>query len=249
MAGAYELLKDDRESSHTPRRLHPRRIAFTSLFVLAAGTLSVYYAYSSLRSFKVANSSDTPFLGDEPLQQCAVGGPLSASPPAPTNIWASLTVDDTTSIAAWLESPERGLNLTKGDSAALSNNAIFHIDAYRPPKQAALAYLDSPSTLSLPDRFARVTIHHGGLAEPIIKDYLVGPLPISRKTSIRELTEIYHRDDIPYNARGFTTQLELAPFLARVIPPLANVTQVRDCICTYSHLLHADRTPRRYSAE
>jgi len=165
-------------------------------------------------------------IGRDSLKQCASTLPPPATPPAPINLWAFLAVDDTVEIQRWLESPKRGLNLTRGDVAKASDNHVFLIEAYQPPKAAALAYLTSPSTATKPSKFARVTIHHGAAREPFVKDYLVGPLPIGAHTRLKELTEIYHRHDIPYNTRGIILE-KLPKILASVMPPLAEAMQVR----------------------
>lgn len=39
-----------------------------------------------------------------------------------------------------------------------------------------------------------------------MRDYLIGPLPLSNETTLRRLTEIYTNPDIPYNARLFVRQ-------------------------------------------
>jgi primary-amine oxidase len=110
--------------------------------------------------------------------------------------------------------------------AQASDNYVWLIEAYYPPKAAALAYLTAPSTAEKPDKFARVTIHHGASHDPVVKDYLVGPLPISAQTEMKQLTEIYHRPDIPYNARGITLETEFPGILGSIMPPLADAMQV-----------------------
>ncbi|THU91038.1 amine oxidase catalytic domain-containing protein [Dendrothele bispora CBS 962.96] len=166
-----------------------------------------------------------------PLQQCKSPLAQDASPPSPVNLWASLTTSETSSIQAWLGAPERQLNLTPAAESTLSDNTIFLIESYYPSKADALAHLSSPNTVSPPDRFARVTIHHGGDSEPSIKDYLVGPLPISEQTTMAPLTDIYRRD-LPYNARGFISIVnelgavfqQFTPELVAAIEDLFNAT-------------------------
>ncbi|EJF56720.1 amine oxidase catalytic domain-containing protein [Dichomitus squalens LYAD-421 SS1] len=176
-----------------------------------------------------ASSQDSvPGSGDvfeEPLQRCPSNLPLPAKPPAPTNPFASLTIPETVAIHDWVSSPALNLNLTAGDKAFISDNYIYRIEAYRPPKKDAVAYLDNPEQSSPPEKYAHVVIHHGSASEPYVQDYLVGPIPISEKTAMRKLTEVYHRDPIPYSARGFTTMNEIAPLLLKIMPPLAEATQ------------------------
>ncbi|KAH9918725.1 copper amine oxidase [Epithele typhae] len=78
----------------------------------------------------------------EPLQKCPAGAPPAARPPAATNPFASLTVAETTAIHGWLHAPVRGLNLTAGDKAWMSDNWVYGIEAHRPAKADAVAYLD-----------------------------------------------------------------------------------------------------------
>ena len=141
-------------------------------------------------------------------------------------MWASLTVPETSAIYAWLEAPERNLNLTRSRGSILTDNVVYGIETYYPPKSEALAYLENSAASPPPARFARVTIHHGGVEVPVVVDYLVGPLPVGPRTTIRPLKEIYHRDDIPLNARGFSNIDEISSFLALETAPIAYVMEV-----------------------
>ena len=153
--------------------------------------------------------------------------PPADSSPVPVNPWRSLTISESADVRAWLEDPARALNLTAVRSSKTSDNIIFLIEAYQPTKDAALAYLADPSPATLPERYARVTIHHGGWAVPVVKDYLVGPLPVSASTSMRPLTEIYHNGEIPFNARGVSHLDEMGVVLAKLNEPIADILQVR----------------------
>ncbi|KAF8967481.1 copper amine oxidase [Flammula alnicola] len=155
------------------------------------------------------------------VERCASTHSQPASPPAPVNPWASLTASEIAQVETWLEASQQNLNLTQAGQSTASDNVIFLIEAYYPAKEDALAYLEDPIASPLPQKYARVTIHHGGWKEPIIKDYLVGPLPIDLNTSIRPLTEIYHRDDIPFNARGLAQLSDLSIFLAEAVGPMS----------------------------
>ena len=157
---------------------------------------------------------------------CPSSLPLVASPPATLNLWASLTVRETSAIYGWLEAPERNLNLTRSKSLILTDNVVYGIETYYPPKSEALAYLENSAVSPPPTRFARVTIHHGGIDVPAVVDYLVGPLPVGPRTTIRPLMEIYHRDDIPFNARGFSDIEELSSFLALETAPISYAMEV-----------------------
>ncbi|TFK55964.1 amine oxidase catalytic domain-containing protein [Heliocybe sulcata] len=228
--GAYEPLKQtdsygDVRPVPQPKRRVSRTTGFALLAVLGTIALSALYV-SPLHTDNAAAQSGgsiSGLLGGKTLGQCASSLPLVAQPPAPANVWAPLTVEEIASIQKWLDEPALGLNLTRGDQATLSDNHIFLIDAYQPPKAEALAYIENPSSTPRPTKYARVTIHHGTV--PVIKDYLVGPLPISSKSNMTELTEVYHRDDIPYHARGAMVAAELTPLVQKIMVPLADVTE------------------------
>lgn len=55
-------------------------------------------------------------------------------------------------------------------------------------------------------------------------DYLVGPLPLSRKTTIREHTEIYHAP-VPLNARSTFNIPVLIEVVMRIMSPLDDITK------------------------
>lgn len=55
-------------------------------------------------------------------------------------------------------------------------------------------------------------------------DYLVGPLPLSRKTTIRENTEIYHAT-VPLNARSTFNFAVLTQVVDRIMRPLDDITK------------------------
>ncbi|PSS37788.1 hypothetical protein PHLCEN_2v389 [Hermanssonia centrifuga] len=184
-------------------------------------------------------------------KNCPSALPPPAMPPVDVNLWASLTPTEIMIVNEWLFEPSRDLNLTAGDHAVLSDNLVFRIEAYRPSKASALAYLSSPSWENLPDRFAKVTIHHGARNDqdggPVIREYLVGPLDVREDMTIKRLTEIYHREEIPFNARAYTKPAELAPFLASIMTPLAEVTLVRNLLVRFVVSLLISTVYRIYS--
>lgn len=239
----YELLKQS-DSVGLPERglrfslLTGRRVGLAVLVILGFITTTVLLFPPRRFYFHEDSDSLQSFFDDDSggrLQQCPANIPPQAKPPAPVNVWASLSIDETVAISKWLASDERDLNLTRADEAKLNDNLIFLVEAFRPTKAAALAYLDAPSAETLPQRFARVTIHHGAAQEPYIADYLVGPLPISGNTTLSPLTEIYHRDTIPYNARGFIgfPFAEIEPILREILTPLKDVVKVGSSIYSF----------------
>ncbi|KAE9386715.1 amine oxidase catalytic domain-containing protein [Gymnopus androsaceus JB14] len=203
----YSLLKSSSQLAVNSTTSQGRkRLAF--LILLTIGILALFI--------------DRPEDGLNKLEQCVAPIPPIAKPPAPLNLWASLTIPETTSIQKWLEDPERNFNLTRVVDSALSDNVIFHIETYYPSKVEALAYLAGGD---IPEKYARVTIHHGGDKVPVVRNYLVGPLPIGNDTAMKPLTDIYHESDIPYNARGFISPAESEGIRALITPELTDVMQ------------------------
>lgn len=240
MEARYQLLKADaaRESDQILKSgvdvvSRARRLALALAFVISVVILSfIYVRHGSAVHFP--SESNKPTFYNDAIQQCPSGVPAPASPPAPVNLWAPLDLEDAVQIRRWLEAPDRGLNLTRVDTRySSSDNMLYNLETYYPSKAEALAYLaevealvESPSSIPPPDRYARVTIHHGARLEPVVKDYLVGPLPVGTWTEMRELKNIYHRDDIPFHARGFAVNSELQKFLGRMMIPFAEATMV-----------------------
>ena len=186
----------------------------------------------------IAGTVPTIINDDSRTDRCPSSLPLAASPPVSLNLWASLTVPETSAIYTWLEAPEHNLNLTRSRGSILTDNVVYGIETYYPPKSEALAYLENSAVSPPPARFARVTIHHGGVEVPAVVDYLVGPLPVGPRTTIRPLKEIYHRDDIPFNARGFSDINEISSFLALETAPIAYVMEVgMPFVCYLLYLL------------
>ncbi|PBK93948.1 amine oxidase catalytic domain-containing protein [Armillaria gallica] len=213
----YERLKDPETDLIKPSK---RRWGFGLVSVVVIAILSLISLHNTnlWRFFDESELPSSYIESSEPttLERCTSSLPPPVDPPAPVNVWASLTVAETTDIQRWLEQTERGLNLTRASVSTFSDNVIFMIELYYPPKSAALEYLASPDAISPPGKFARVTIHHG--VEPVIKDYLVGPLPIGPETTMKPLANIYHREDIPFHAGGYATGSELSLVVSKIAP-------------------------------
>lgn len=236
-SAGYEPLKNEPElegllqpgaASLRPAHTSPsRRLVFSAFLILSVLGCGAFWALPSRNARYATEQYPVSADGlDEGLQRCPSSLPPPARPPAPTNPFASLTIPETVAIDEWVSSATRHLNLTVGDKATISDNFIYRIEAYRSPKKDTVNYLDNPDTTSPPKRYAHVVIHHGAASEPYVQDYLVGPIPVTDKTTMRKLTEIYHRDPIPYNARGFLSAGELSPLLVKVMPALAEATEV-----------------------
>ncbi|KAG9218584.1 hypothetical protein CCMSSC00406_0001302 [Pleurotus cornucopiae] len=213
-------------ASPPARRLRDRGVP---AFLVFCGTLVCLLTYYTLhRPIQGAVHDDFDLLHTQTpkpnLKQCPPATPPIARPPAPINLWAPLSVAEIAQVHAFLRRPSLGLNLTV-TNAQTNDNSVFLIETHPPPKALALEYLSDPATKSPPERYARVVVHLGGQEQPVIKDYLVGPLPVSDGTTLEERRGIYHREDIPYNARGFNLGPELARLLGQIMPPLAEPMQ------------------------
>ncbi|KAK1234331.1 hypothetical protein PQX77_002470 [Marasmius sp. AFHP31] len=207
----YYLLGDAKElqelSPHGRRRQLKRVLAVLATFAVVGWA---FLNFTSSPDQTDYSGSENAFEALGSMKKCSSDSsrPPPASPPSPVNFWASLTVAETAEIQSWLEDPARELNLSRAASSSSSDNIVYLIETFYPPKAEVLAHLADPDTVDRPTRRARVTIHHGGQKDPTVKDYLVGPLPVGNETKMEELTSIYHRD-IPYNARGFVNLLDL----------------------------------------
>jgi len=62
----------------------------------------------------------------------------------------------------------------------------------------------------------------------VIRDYLVGPLPVGKDTQLKPLKEIYHTEDgeIPWNARGFLNGNDFNMLWASQTPKLREAMEV-----------------------
>jgi primary-amine oxidase len=227
-----------------------KRLHFVALFAgLTTLTLTILYYYPFSHAPQIWRSLGSHDTID-PLERCVSSAPAAASPPAPVNLWSSLSVPEAVEIRKWIEAPSRYLNITASENPAVNDNHIFGIEAFRPPKAQSLAYLNSPTTVPRPKRFAKVIIHHGAAPQPVIKEYLVGPLPVGPTTQMSELKGIYHRGDIPYNARVTVPATELAQLAGGFMHQMAEVTQVGDTLL-YLYLAIVQRLllpPRTCSA-
>lgn len=144
-------------------------------------------------------------------------------------------MDEAIELRHWLKDPKRGLNLTDAEVAfdryvcvrvrertliIPSDNFIHLVETYPPPKADALAHLaDSKAHIN---RYARAIINHG-VTERVV-DYLVGPLPLSSKTTIRPLTEIYHAP-VPLNARTTFNYGVLVEMIGRLLMPFDDIVK------------------------
>ncbi|KAK0491590.1 copper amine oxidase [Armillaria novae-zelandiae] len=200
----YERLKDP-ESDLTKPSKRRWGLGLVSVVVIALLSLVSLHNTNLLRLLDESDIPSSSYIGTlEPttLEQCTSSLPPPVDPPTP---WRRPT-----DIQRWLERPEMGLNLTRASVSTFSDNVIFMIELYYPPKSAALEYLASPDAISPPGKFSRVTY------SPWY--YLVGPLPTGPETTMTPLTNIYHREDIPFHAGGYATGSELSLVVSKIAP-------------------------------
>ena len=82
-------------------------------------------------------------LSSHALEQCSPPIPPIASPPSSINLWASLTVSETTKIQEWLEAPAQNLNLTRAAQSTFSDNVIFLIENIDPTQTHTVTVLNN----------------------------------------------------------------------------------------------------------
>ncbi|KAJ3331836.1 hypothetical protein HDU76_002084 [Blyttiomyces sp. JEL0837] len=115
------------------------------------------------------------------------------------------TTSQSDSISTYLLS-QKALNLTAYDKASVNTNYIWLIEPIPVNKSLALSYLDANDTtrakMTIPDSYANVVVYAGGLKVPVIKEYRVGPLPVSAKTKVVQVNaDRYLKNVIPFNSR------------------------------------------------
>ncbi|KAB5594148.1 Primary-amine oxidase [Ceratobasidium theobromae] len=164
--------------------------------------------------------------------QCPADGALKTVAPK-VNIWTPLSRSDTQHVQEWLYG-QQALNLTRTENAALSSdNTLWLIESIMPNKTDALIYLDGHG--KEPPRYARAVLYCGGLKIPRVQEYMVGPLPISAKTTYSPLSYVYQNSTaginasgaFPFNAR-YTASVESAKiddFIISFMEPLAAITE------------------------
>lgn len=95
------------------------------------------------------------------------------------------------------------------------------MELLQPNKSDALPYLNDVA--AAPDRYAKATIQFQATEEPYIQEWMVGPLPISKKTTLQPLNYLYNKGtgiqrvyDADFNA--------LQDFLNQVGASVADIT-------------------------
>ncbi|RPA84961.1 copper amine oxidase [Ascobolus immersus RN42] len=127
------------------------------------------------------------------LEACAASvDPVVTAPKE--NIFLDFSNDEIKELLKYIHDPAQGLNLTKYPDAGPWDNHVTVTEYIVPNKTAAVAYLDGCGPK--PDKYARVVVSHGASGdepEAWLEDYMVGPFPISEKTTIQPFTFAYNK--------------------------------------------------------
>ena len=128
----------------------------------------------------------------------------------------------------FIHSQSSGLNLTAPSKAKANDNYVYFIDTVPVNKSDALAYIDGSA--AKPHRYARVIVVEGSKKIPVAQEYMVGPLPVSDRTTIDTLDYLYNGGagaSIPWNTRNIDAVWveALVPLLASIMPNITDITQ------------------------
>lgn len=151
--------------------------------------------------------------------------PLITAPK--TNVWLPISAQENFDVWNLLHDPATGLNLTLPSKAKVSDNYVFWIDTVHTNKSDVLPYLDGDG--ALPPKYARAIIFEGGKAEPDSQEYMIGPLPVSKDTTVEKLDYIYNGGkggSVPYNARYVdgVKSAAVAPLIASAMGNISDIT-------------------------
>ncbi|XP_078688612.1 diamine oxidase [copper-containing]-like [Branchiostoma floridae x Branchiostoma belcheri] len=82
--------------------------------------------------------------------------------------------------------------------ATFYDNYIYVVEVHLPPKAEALSYLDNNGPR--PERQALVTVYGGGRTQPVVEQYVVGPLPNPTRHTAH--TPAGRKNPIPWHSRN-----------------------------------------------
>jgi primary-amine oxidase len=103
----------------------------------------------------------------------------------------------------------------------------FWIDTLPLNKTDVLPFIDGDGTI--PAKYARAIIFQGGKSDPDSQEYMIGPLPVTNKTTIQKLDYIYNGGrggSVPYNARFWDEPRTAAtdPLIASIMSNISDIT-------------------------
>ncbi|KAJ4306629.1 hypothetical protein N0V88_001434 [Collariella sp. IMI 366227] len=166
----------------------------------------------------VANDTRTCGISDE--------APYVKAPKP--NPWAPISSEDVKAVWAFVHAPERGLNLTNPANASITDNYVFWLDTLHTNKTSVLPYIDGAATA--PPKYARVVIFEGGKDVPVSQEYMVGPLPVSDKTTLEKYDYAFNGGSggtVPFNARYYDGKRNAGyePLLKSLMTEVADITK------------------------
>ncbi|GFN75269.1 amine oxidase [Plakobranchus ocellatus] len=126
------------------------------------------------------------------------------------NPFSELTQREIESVVEFLHA-QTWLNLTQYKAATVDSNYIHLIEAFLPPKQEVLGYLDG--VRPPPTRKARVFVFRP--SEQVVEEYLVEPLPHPQNISLMKSNT--RKTKIPFSHRPFT-KYEFKAMYQHVLP-------------------------------
>ena len=153
------------------------RLVSVSLFAIVISCLLYFQAsgwYSQQRPWTASHAKSS------------VATPLRGRP----NLWANLDSHESETLQQYLYSEQAGLNLTRSPVPGSRENVLQWFELLRPNKTDVLRFLDDET--KAPPRFARVTINHGVSNPPEIREFMVGPLPVTNETQLLPLTYVHN---------------------------------------------------------
>ncbi|KAI2080782.1 hypothetical protein LOZ04_004158 [Ophidiomyces ophidiicola] len=137
------------------------------------------------------------------------------------NVFLGLEGSEVAAVTKFLHD-QPTLNLTAASNATSWDNIIVLVELLQPNKSNALPYLNDNGPA--PDRYARAGIQFRATEEPYVQDFMVGPLPVSSRTTVQPLNYIYNKGI--GKQRIFHTDLEEEiKFYKRVGASVADITR------------------------
>lgn len=103
----------------------------------------------------------------------------------------------------------------------------FWIDTLPMNKTDVMPYLNG--SVTTPPKYARAIIFEGGKEFPDSQEYMIGPLPVTEKTSIQKLDYLYNGgsgSSVPFNSRYFDGPRTTAtdPLVASIMSNISDIT-------------------------
>ncbi|XP_035680218.1 amiloride-sensitive amine oxidase [copper-containing]-like [Branchiostoma floridae] len=196
--------------------------------------------------------SGMPVVGDGQggtIGPCPTGMATEAVDEDSPALYDDLTAEELRAVREYLLG-QSGLDITPWEEASINDNYIYGMELHLPLKAEALAYLDNNGPR--PERQALVTVYGGGRTQPVVEQYVVGPLP--DPTRHETYAPPGRKNPIPWHARAPETKE-----YALLIPMLTQATKETDRIlkesfgytyynCSSRCLTLGDTAPRGFTS-